>query len=233
MIHIDGLLYLEHGELVPNVIPEGTYNTMRARGKFSVYGRGGNGSAVLIDYESLPEGYKEKVKAYYGDPYEYASKQPILDSIEPNPEAERFFLDFMLPNGAKLPNSDKDVDGKTRINYVKRYKENAEWLDMLVRMTLDKRTLKKELNISLAAFWESAAYLIKTRKVSLPGNARRLKDKTKQYKNEGYECLVETHKFGNNHSEKVSDEEARAVLLKLLCHKNNFDDTFIASRYND
>ena len=240
MIHIDGLLYLEYEELVPNVIPEGTYNTMRTRDKFSVYGRGGNGSAVLIDYESLPEGYKEKVKVYYGDPYEYASKQPILDTIEPNPEARKYFQSIVLSNGNKLPSNSVGIDGKERINYVSRYTENVEWLDMLVRLTTDNATLKREFNMKIEAFYKVAASLVKVEMKSkeshlrLPASGDRLRREVSKYRKLGgenaWDSQVEYHRFGSNFSMKISSEISRNILKKMISEGHH--DTIVATGYN-
>ena len=225
MIYLEDTLCLEFDELVPGIMSKATYDQNKYRGNLLVHGLGGNGRKVCIEYETLPDRYKTKVLDTFGDPYEYAAKQPIVDAIEPNPEAEAFFRDYIFPSGDKLPSSDLNLKGKPQINYIKRYTQCTEWLDMLVRMTTDKITLKRELNISMASFWESSTSLIKAKKISLPCNARKLKDKITKYKIGGWESLIEKHKFGNSHSEKVADEESKALLLKWLCHGNNFDDT--------
>jgi hypothetical protein len=232
MKYVTNKLHLEYDELVPDVMPKGTYDSLKSRGKLVVIGIGGNGRNVLVEYERMPDEYRDKVRQIYGDPYQYAAKQPILDAIMPNQEARQFYLNYVLPCGAKLPATDTDVMGRRQINYVNRYTENAEWLDMLVKLTTDKRTLKDELTMSILQFWDVAAELVRVKKVALPGNARRLKDKTKEYQKGGFEALVEKHKFGNVNAEKVCDEEAKALLLKLLCHGNDFEDTQVADLYN-
>jgi transposase InsO family protein len=172
------------------------------------------------------------VREIYGDPYVYASRQPILNSLVYDTRAHRFYTEYILPTGEKLPASDVDVTGKPVINYVKRYTEAATWLNMLIRLTTDKAALKRELNIPVMAFWEQATDMIKLKKVNLPANAKRLKEKIKTYQQGGYGSLVEVHKFGNDYSKKVKDEEAEAFLKAFLSHRNKYDDTVIADKYN-
>lgn len=240
MRYMDNILCLEYNELVPVVVEKpDTYNKLRQRGNITVHGVGGNGRRVLIEYESMPDRYKVQVVDHYGDPYKYASKQPILDSLVWDAEAYSFYSQYVLPCGSQLPFSDEDLNGKPQINYVDRYATNATWLNMLGRMIADKRTLKRELNLSVTDFWEIVTDLIRIKDVSIPTNAKRLKAKLKEYlqiRNDhgattAYEYLVEKHKFGNGHSKKVADEVAEAVLKELL--SKNHDDTIVHLAYND
>lgn len=233
MEYYNDKLCLLYDELVPQIIQTlDHYKKLKSRGNIVVHGLGGNGRKVLIEYETMPAKYKGMVREIYGDPYQYASKQPILNSLVWDFEAQRFYTEYLLPNGDKLPASDRDLDGKPQINYVHRYTENATWLNMLIRLTTDKAALKRELNISVMSFWELATDMIKIKKVSLPANPKRLKEKIKMYQNGGYGSLVETHKFGNDYSKKIKDEEAEALLKGLLSQRNKHDDTIVASYYN-
>lgn len=232
MEYYNDKLCLLYDELVPVILGKPAYDQAKWKGNIVVHGLGGNGRKVLIEFESMPAKYKGMVREIYGDPYQYASKQPILNSLVWDFEAQRFYTEYLLPNGDKLPASDRDLDGKPQINYVHRYTENATWLNMLVRLTTDKAALKRELNISVMSFWELATDMIKIKKVSLPANPKRLKEKIKMYQNGGYGSLVETHKFGNDYSKKIKDEEAEALIKGLLSQRNKHDDTIVASYYN-
>jgi hypothetical protein len=232
MEYVDGKLFLEFDELVPEVLTKQNYDVAKHRGNITVLGKGGNGRKVLIEFESMPPKYKGKVREIYGDPYIYASKMPILNALVWDHTAQKFYSDYVLPTGDKLPASETDAQGKTQINYVKRYTESASWLNMLGRLTTDKAALKRELNISIMEFWDQATDLIKTKKVAIPGNPKRLKEKLRIYAEGGYESLIEVHKFGNDFSKKIKDEESEAFLQTLLAARNKHDDTVIASAYN-
>lgn len=233
MEYVDGKLFLEFDEVVPAVITSlDSYKKLRQRGNITVIGKGGNGRKVLIEFESMPPKYKGKVREVYGDPYLYASKMPILNALVWDGVAQTFYTNYVLPTGEMLPATDTDLKGRPQINYVKRYTEAASWLNLLGRLTTDKGALKRELNISIMEFWDQATELIKTKKVAIPGNPKRLKEKLRIYSDKGYESLIEVHKFGNDFSKKIKDEEAEAYIKSLLSHRNKFDDTVVASQYN-
>jgi hypothetical protein len=222
----NGILCLEFNEFVPHVLKRDNFYHHRDNGNIIVHGRGGNGAGVLIEYESIKlKKHKKAVFALYGDPYKFYTKQPLIQSIVWDVKAYDYYSGYELPSGDKLPNTDTDLRGKTQINYVHRYAQNASWLNMLDRLTTDKQALKREFNISIAQFWDTATEVIGIKKVALPKNARRLKDKLKEYKANGYEVLIETHKFGNSHSAKVKDEVSEALLKEMIAHHNNHDDT--------
>jgi len=240
MQYLGDILCLEYDELVHKDIIDkpDTYNKLRQRGRITVHGVGGNGRKVLIEYESLPEKYKGMVQDVFGDPYQYASKQPILDALIWDDEAYSFYSKYVLPNGSCLPCKDTDLKGKSQINYVERYTWNATWLNMLGRMTADKSTLKKELGIKVMDFWRICGQLIHAKNICLPATRKHLQKKIDDYKaircdhgsHAAYEFLIEKHKFGNDHSKKVADKVAESFLKDLL--SKNHDDVIVQMAYN-
>lgn len=232
MVYIESSLCLEYNELVPMVMSKDSYRHHKENNNITCHGSGGNGRKVYVSFNSLPSKFKESVKNYYGCPYNYASRQPILQALQIDTEAENFYQNYTLPNGLKLPSSNYNIDGKEQINYVKRYSDAANWLNMLIRLTEDKATLKRELNITVGKFWEASIALMKTKKISLPYSYKRLKEKIKGYQAEGYEYLIEKHKFGNDYSKKIVGEVAEALLKELLTLRNKHADTTIALEYN-
>lgn len=231
MEYINKALCLEYDEFVPSVMIKHTYDRNRARGRINVFGIGGNGRTVYIEYESLPPKYKAKVLDIYGCPYVYAVNQPILNSIKHDQSAQDFYNSYTLPNGLKLPASDTDLKGKPQINYVSRYTTAANWLNMLQELTADKATLKKEFNISIMDFWQSVFSLIKANDIKLPKTRKRLLPKLKEYTKKGYVSLIDTHKFGNSFSAGFIDETAKAYLFKLLSLRNKHADTTVSEEY--
>ncbi|MFD2961334.1 MULTISPECIES: hypothetical protein [Olivibacter] len=230
--HNNNRICLTYEEFVPAIMTESNYKYHKANKKITVHGYGGVGRVVLIEFESLPDKYRRSVIETYGNPYEYIAKEPILKLIDWDYKAESYYREYVLPSGGKLPAVDTDSNGKPIINYVKRYTQAANWLNMLARITEDKRALKRELNISMAAFWQTATELIVIKKINLPTNERRLKDKLEKYKGNGYETLIEKHKFGNSYRAKINDELSEAVLKAMLEVRNKHDDTVIADDYN-
>lgn len=214
-----------------------TYKSDKKRKLITVHGTGGNGRKVLIEYETLQPKRKDVIKAKIGSPYEYMAKQPILDLIDWDMTAQQFYTDYVLPNGLQLPATDLDAKGKPQINYVKRYTKAASWLNMITRLTNDKRELKRSLNLSVMEFWEIVSELIRKEKIDIPTARTRLVEKLAQYNAfsndaDRYEFLIEKHRFGNNNAGKVTDEQSQALLFALFKDGRKHDDNVIAAAYN-
>lgn len=232
----NNILCLTYDEFVSFFSVE-IYKSDKKRGNIVTHGLGGNGRKVFIEFESLKDNRKEVIVKKIGNPYEYLAKQPILDLVDWDYEAQKFYSDFVLPNGDKLPASDQNAKGKPQINYVKRYTKAASWLNMISHLTTDKRALKSTLNLSIMDFWDTVGGLVISEEIALPTNARRLKDKVKAYATcktpeEKYLSLVEVSKFGNSRSAKIADKESEALLFKMLADARKHDDTVIAAGYN-
>ena len=62
------IICLEYNEFVQPGICEasGTYDSLKSRGQIKVHGRACKGSGILIEYETLPKDYMEKVDRMYG-----------------------------------------------------------------------------------------------------------------------------------------------------------------------
>ena len=232
MVYLDNKLCLAFSELVPMIVNRDNFYHHKNSGNYTTHGTGGNGRTVYVEYETMPAKHKADVLDYYGCPYSYMCKQPLLEQIEKDHKADTYYRGYVLPNGDKLPSSDYNLEGKPQINYVRRYTEAAEWLNMLIKLTADKKTIKQELNITIAKFWEASIDLIKTRQVNLPKTPKRLREKIKGYELNGYEYLIETHKFGNGYSRKVVGEVAEAFLKEMLAMRNKHSDVVISDEYN-
>ncbi|MDO3641944.1 hypothetical protein [Mucilaginibacter sp. L3T2-6] len=218
------ILCLTFDELVPDIMPKGTYDSLKARKQITVFGRSAYGREVLIEFETLPLKYRDAITKQYGDPYQYIAKQPLIDYVKINwdDEAERFYSKYVLPNKSKLPET-----------HVEKYTKAATWLNAIQHFTTDKRALKQALNVSIEAFWELVGDLLRSKKVAVPYASKRLKEALKAYKKDGYACLVEAWRFGNSNSAKINDEVSEALLVQLIAHPHKHDDTIIAAKYNE
>ncbi|QEM13446.1 hypothetical protein [Mucilaginibacter rubeus] len=216
------MLCLTYPEYVECFGPD-TYKNDKKRGKLIVYGRGGNGSEVLIDFETLPADRKAKVIEKYGDPYQYVVKQPLTEwaQLNWNKKAFDFYNNYTLPNSAKLPTEYRD-----------KYTKAVTYMDGIIYYTTDKQALKRDFNIKMEAFWRIAGDVIKAQNVALPSYETRLKERIKSYKKDGFNCLIETFRFSNDNRAKVKGQKAQDVLLKLIELDNKHSDEVIAASYN-
>ncbi|WP_295715653.1 Mu transposase C-terminal domain-containing protein [Mucilaginibacter sp.] len=229
IFHDSNNLCLTFEEFVPEFMTKPNYDKARSRGRIVVYGRGGNGSGVYIDYEALPGDYKKAVVEKYGDPYKYIVKQPLTEwvNINWNKKAFDFYNNtnnkgYKLPSGLNLPEEYRD-----------KYTKAATYLDGINHYTTDKLALKRDFNINMVSFWEIVADVIKAENVALPTNQKRLRERVNAYKTGGFEVLIEAFRFANDNSKKVKDQVAEDTLMDLIALDNKHDDTSIKEAYNN
>jgi hypothetical protein len=183
---------------------------------------------VLIDFESLKDEYKAKVNARFGNPYERMAKQPIRDLIKRDDKAEEFYLSHRYTG----------TDGQSKplpIEHVQKYTTAASFLNMLKRMTEDRKAIKELLKTNIEQFWLNALQIIEADKIDLPTSYTRLvaaKDSAlKKYIENGYTSLIDW-RFGNTLAEKVKDELSKSTLLEMIGHPNQYDDVYVKIQYN-
>lgn len=205
VVTVEDLTRSDDGEAV---MTRYNYKILANRGKLIVLRPGkGLGSCALIEYSSLPERFRKRFEAKYGDPEELLRQDKPALVI--NAEARRFFAGlepgtFRLPNGETLP------DDK-----VEEYTLNASVLDVLHEEVEKQRLGRNRLKNSTRIIWEnilaSAERLRADFHHTLPNNEARLKDKVRTYEREGFICLV-SKKFCNANKTKITPEGGRLLI---------------------
>lgn len=229
---INDTLYLEFAEMVEAGVSDNYLSKAKSSGTkcWIFIGDPQDKRKVLIDYEALRLNYKKQVQERYGDPYDYMAKTPIRNMVKPDFKAEEFFLAYRYEGDKVLP-----------IEHRKKYTAAASFLNMLLFVDANKKILKKELNISLAKFFNNVERIIETDKIDLPGSYRRLRAKMDEYKERGYESLIDW-RFGNKIAAKLGKGEdgfdpelldkQKAFILKAASMHNNFDAMQITRAVN-
>lgn len=214
------ILCLTYEELVPKIIGESNYKQLKSRGGIIVHGVGGNGRNILVEYETMPPKYRALVRAKFGDPYEYHSKQPLLKLIKDDLAAREFYASYPLENGSTLSPA-----------HQLRYTRTAEWLNMINLVLGDKRTLKQELRITIMKFWDNVIELAANDKYEhdLPTSRENINKKLKKYQSEGYAGLI-TGRLGNQNRRKVSPLIER-LIISLYIQENKPYHTEVVKAY--
>lgn len=175
---------------------------------------------LLIDFESLHPNKKKLVTDFFGNPYDFISKEPIRKMVVRDMKAEAFYLEYVCDDKKKLPS-----------DIVEKYTVAASWLNMLVKAQDDFKIIKKDLNLSAARFWLNIGEMITNENIDLPANYKRLREKIAAYRDHNYPVLI--HKqFGNGNSKKVDDEVSESLLLELISQPNT-DDYKVCNQYNN
>lgn len=199
---------------------------MRHRGQVKQLRRACKGTPALVEYESLPERYKQTIVERFGDPRVTTKHNRFIDYLELDQQANVFFNSYTLDNGFPLPE-------KTILEYI----ANSVVLNAIKRMVNERSTRMHALGGKASKIWDNMAQIISelpkhTYPHTLPNNVRRLKDKYNQYVQSGYQSLI--HKgFCNKNSEKIP-AEAKPWLLARWADRVNRCATYkqLLGEYN-
>lgn len=185
------------------VMSKSNYDKLKTRNRINVVVRGGGlGKVAEVEWMTLPERFKERYIAKYGDPEAALMRQNSMITFDE--KARMFFAQYELPDGSLLK-EDKQHE----------YLVNASVLNKLLEMESCQRKQRAQRGNRTPVSWEGIMELCEQLRESyghtLPKNAARIREKMRQYTREGYECLV-SGKLGNANTTKITEEVAEWLL---------------------
>jgi len=236
MEYYNGILCISGSQLIisdenPNgVMPEGTFYSLSYRKRFNIIRRGGGeGSPALIEFDSLPEKYKQLAKDRFGDPQVESQKQGIMEYLEHDQSAINFFETHRVgyeENEKGLPDDVKLL-----------YSNNAAVLNALKKAWDDHVIGSKSRNKRPMAgkFWNRAVKAIqnlpKEWKCDLPKNPKRLRIKLDDYLAYGYEAIL-SGKWGNQNTRIITEEVGDWIVAQWASYINIVTIEQLHARYN-
>lgn len=190
------------------VVSKSNYDKLVCRGRINVLRPGkGLGSYALIEYRSLPERFRLRFEAKYGNPEKIMKREKA--ALPTDSEAQRFYHEHLLPNGEHLP-EEKQAE----------YTLNARALNALLEMLRTQKAMRRACNNNTPVIWSnifaSAEELRDAYGHTLPKSEARLRDKLRQYAKEGYACLV-SGKFCNSNTLKITKAAGRQIVALRRC----------------
>lgn len=200
------------------------YKSLLRRSRINVVVRGGGlGRTAEVEWSSLPERFKVKYIAKYGDPEAALMRQNNMIIFDD--KAREFFAGYTLPDGSVLK-EDKQQE----------YLVNASVLNKLLEMETNQRRQRAQKGNRTPVSWENIFAQCEAFRTSyghtLPKNTTRLRDKMREYAREGYGCLI-SKKIGNTNTTKITDDVAEW----LLAHKVSVNPVYtigqIFTLYNE
>lgn len=196
------------------------YKSLLRRSRINVVVRGGGlGKVAEVEWMSLPDRFKVKYIAKYGDPEEAQLRQNSMITFDE--KARVFFAQYELPDRSPLK-EDKQQE----------YMVNASVLNKMLEMETVQRRQRAQRGNRTPVSWENimeqCEQLRENYGHTLPKNAARLREKMRQYSREGYECLV-SGKLGNANTTKITDEVAEW----LLAHKASVNPVYTVAQLLD
>ena len=206
-----------------------TYASLCTRKNLIRLAKGGNGRSALIQFDTMRQDIKDKVLQITGNPYELNKNQAFIQSIIRDQKAIDFYnLHTYLKNNepVKLPEENKD-----------QYVIEASILNAVGIWVETKRGQLKIMGGNSNQVWGKIAEVVASLppsefKHKLPTSERKLQDKFKAYKKEGYVALIHKN-FGNNNSEKINENAGVWILSRWADPVNkcvNYDQ--LLTEYN-
>ena len=185
------------------VMTKGCYEKLVTRKKIDVARRGGRTGYALVAVSSLPDPYKDKVKALYPDPSLEVLLAWLGSNYEIDQAAVTYFNDWKVKCGH---------DG-AKDEHVAEYVANASVLNACIRLYNNAKAIHKTMGLKYD--WSMMAqavegYRIKTGH-TLPTSMLRFRKKVNEYQANGYACLI-SGKFGNQSRRKVDHKTERLIL---------------------
>ena len=182
----------------------------------------GLGHYALIEFASLPARFKAKFIAKYGDPEKIIRKEKETMKMDEN--AIEFFDSYRLPDGSYLKSEKRDE-----------YVTNASVLNRLQERANRQRTCRNMSGNTTPLNWEAiykeCEQLRDEVGHTLPRNNARLREKMRQYKEEGYACLI-SGRLGNSNTTKITPEAGRYIVALKRSRVKVYTDVQIFEEYN-
>ena len=199
------------------------YKQLSARGQINVVRLGkGLGNYALIEIATLPQRFKDRIKAKYGEMEQNILKDWFGQHYRIDAEARSFYTRFRFEDGSALP-PDK----------INEYTVNASVLKAVVSVMADTNIMRKAMN-GQTINWGEMSGAISYYKAefghTLPLSPHRFRERVNAYQREGYESLI-SKKFKNQNTRKVNYRIER-LLLSLDSQPERPYNTTVAEMYN-
>ncbi len=202
-------LCVEAGWLIKeSIMTQTQYDNLNRRKQINVVRRACLNTPALVAYDSIPDRFKKNIIEKIGrDPYKAVIQSSLKDFIVPDEKSRKYFRGYIMDNGEHLPEPAQEE-----------YRANAEILNALHHIIIDRAAGRKVINGKLKGIWPRLANAVlnldkKEFKHTLPPNYRRLQDRynrfistdNSRFERIGYESLIHGN-WCNKNSEKINDE---------------------------
>lgn len=221
----------------------GTFCSMKKRSQIIVLHRSTPGCSALVDFETMRQDIKNKYVQVYGDPRAEIAARTQKSALEEaivygNAAYEYFSVKYRYDGDKKLPPEKIDE-----------YTLHVRIMDALLMLRNCRKQWAGECSTRINV-WERLCTMsndLKSMKDpngrdifphNLPKNWKALKRKCEQYEvdrgggeEEGFRSII--HKsYGNKNASVVMNDDAKAVMHKLLSLHNNLNNVQVMEEYN-
>lgn len=198
------------------------YCKLAQRGLINVVRPGkGLDHCALVEYDSLPSRFKQRFIAIYGDPHKQMEKE---QELRLDPAARVFFEDYILPD-----------DTHIKAEKIAEFTLNASVLNSLIDMEktqgVNRRIHGNSTPINWPPIYAECERLREREGHTLPKSTARLRDKIRDYKRDGYACLVSGH-LVNGNACKITPEAGQYIIALKCSRVPVYNNAQIFAKYN-
>ena len=190
---------------------------------------GGEGTHALYVWSSIPEKYRRRFVALFGDPEERMREAMMKESVKLDAAAREFYEAYTYT----------DKDGKERHltdKMIEEYTVNASVLGELQKMAARRRAIRHSLNAPVSGVWDlildSSERMRESYGHTLPGTISRLKTRLMAWKSEGYASVL-SGKLGNSSALKVTHDFLKVIVALKRSRVPVLTDAQIFAKANE
>lgn len=178
---------------------------------------------ALVDFDSLPTRFKQRFIAIYGDPHKQMEKE---QELRLDPAARVFFEDYILPD-----------DTHIKAEKIAEFTLNASVLNTLIDMEVTQGVNRRLYGnngtpINWPPIYAECKKMREAYGHTLPKSTARLRDKIREYKRDGYVCLVSGH-LVNANACKITPEAGRYIIALKCSRVPVYNNAQIFAKYNE
>lgn len=190
---------------------------------------GGEGTQALYVWSSIPEKYRRRFVATYGDPEEKMREAMTKASIKIDAKAREYYEAYTY----------MDKDGQERHlteKMIEEYTINASVLGELEKMAARRQAIRSSLNAPMSGAWDlildSSERMRESYGHTLPGTLARLKTRLKAWKADGYQSVV-SGKLGNSSALKITGDFLKLIVALKRSKVPVYTDTQLFEKANE
>ena len=177
---------------------------------------------ALVDFDSLPTRFKQRFIDIYGDPHKQMEKE---QELRLDPAARVFFEDYILPD-----------DTHIKAEKIAEFTLNASVLNSLIDMEktqgVSRRLHGNSTPINWPPIYAECEKMRESYGHTLPKSTARLRDKIREYKRDGYACLVSGH-LVNANACKITPEAGQYIIALKCSRVPVYNNAQIFAKYNE
>jgi len=233
MEYYNKILCVTFAELTGGVEPVMKANTLKCnvqRCNIACARRGGGeGTQALYVWSSIPEKYRRRFVATYGDPEEKMREAMMKASIKIDAKARDYYEAYTY----------MDKDGQERHlteKMIEEYTINASVLGELEKMAARRQAIRSSLNAPMSGAWDlildSSERMRESYGHTLPGTLARLKTRLKAWKSDGYQSVV-SGKLGNSSALKITGDFLKLIVALKRSKVPVYTDAQLFERANE